>query len=164
MDPFDFYCRLVVESGRTARVLIHGYSGDASDEAALRAVLRHPLCTIETDTFVTAAGHQNPASYGTFPRVLSTYVDAGLFDFETAVHRMTGAPAARLGWTDRGVVRPGAAADLVVLDRARLRDTATFAEPARHPTGIEHVLVNGRHVLDGDVYDAGARAGRVLRS
>ncbi len=164
MDPFDFYCRLVIESHRNARVLIHTYSGDGGDEEALRAVLRHPLCTIETDTFVTRAGHQNPASYGTFPRVLATYVAAGLFSLEDAVRRMTGAAAERLGWDDRGWVRPGCAADLVVLDPSRLRDTTTFEEPARFPVGIAHVLINGTHVLDGDRYDPGARAGRVLRS
>jgi N-acyl-D-aspartate/D-glutamate deacylase len=164
MSPFDFYCRLVIDSDRMARVLIHTYSGDAEDESALRAVLRHPLCLPETDTFVTAHGHQNPASYGTFPRLLSTYVEAGLFPLEEAVRRMTGAAAERLGWKDRGFVRAGCAADLVVLDRARLRDTATFAEPARFPEGIEHVLINGRKVLSGGRYDAGARAGRVLRS
>jgi N-acyl-D-amino-acid deacylase len=82
---------------------------------------------------------------------------------EEAVHRMTGAAAQRLRLHDRGVVRPGAAADLVVFDPARLRDEATFAEPARFPTGIEHVFINGRHVLEGDRYEAGALAGRVLR-
>jgi N-acyl-D-amino-acid deacylase len=164
MDPFDFYCRLVLDSYRNARVLNHTYSGDGPEEEPLRAVLRHPLCTIETDTFVTRDGHQNPASYGTFPRVLSTYVEAGLFSLEEAVRKMTGAAAERLNWRDRGWVREGCAADLVVLDTARLHDTVTFEEPARFPTGIEHVFINGRHVLNGDRYDAGARAGRVLRA
>lgn len=164
MSPFDFYGRLVVDSQRMARVLIHTYSGEEDDEEALRAVLRHPLCTIETDTFVTHEGHQNPASYGTFPRALSTYVKAGLFSLEEAVHRMTGAPAERLNWKDRGWVRKGCAADLVVLDTEKLQDTATFAAPSRFPKGIEHVLISGRHVLDGEHYDADARAGQVLRS
>ncbi len=164
MEPFDFYCRMVIESDRMARVLIHTYSGDGGDEAALRAVLRHPLCTVETDTFITRNGHQNPASYGTFPRVLSTYVAAGLFPLEEAVHRMTGASAERLQWTDRGWVRRGCAADLVVLDTTRLRDLATFEDPTCFPTGIEHVFINGRHVVDGPRYDAGAKAGRLLRA
>jgi N-acyl-D-amino-acid deacylase len=164
MDAFDFYCRLVIDSDRMARVLIHTYSGDSVDESALRAVLRHPLCLVETDTFVTEGGHQNPASYGTFPRALSTYVDQGLFSLEEAVRRMTGGVAERLGWKDRGWVRKGCAADLVVLDGGALRDTATFEEPARFPTGIDHVFINGRHVVDGEKYDATARAGRVLRA
>jgi N-acyl-D-aspartate/D-glutamate deacylase len=164
LDPWEFYGRMVVESRRNARVLIHAYSGRGDEEDALRRVLAHPLCTIETDTFLTARGHQNPASFGTFPRVLSTYVEAGLFAFEEAVRRMTGAAADRLGLADRGIVRRGAAADLVVLDRGRLRDTATFADPGRFPTGIVHVLVNGVPVLRDGRYDAGAGAGRVLRT
>lgn len=164
MDMWEFYGRMVLDSHRNARVLNHTYSGAADDESALRRVLAHPLCTIETDTFVTAAGHQNPASYGTFPRILHTYVREGLFTLEEAVRKMTGAAAERLGWKDRGTVRPGAAADLVVLDVDNLRDTATFEQPATFPTGIEHVFVNGRHVVDGPRYDATAQAGRVLRS
>ena len=164
MDVWEFYARLVVESHRNARVLNHTYSGHDGDEDALRTVLAHPLCSIETDTFVTGCGHQNPASYGTFPRVLSTYVDAGLFDFEEAVRKMTGAPAERLGWSDRGFVREGCAADLVILDRAQLRDQASFESPDRFPTGIEKVFVNGVPVVDGDRYDANASAGQVLRS
>ena len=163
MSPFHFYGRLVVDSQRMARVLIHTYSGDSGEEEPLRAVLRHPLCTIETDTFVTHEGHQNPASYGTFPRVLSTYVKEGLFSLEEAVHRMTGAPAERLNWKDRGWVRKGCAADLVVLDLERLEDTATFAQPSRFPKGIDHVFINGQHVLEGERYDPAGRAGQVLR-
>jgi N-acyl-D-amino-acid deacylase len=163
MDAWEFYARMVVDSQRNARVLNHTYSGHEGEEAALRAVLAHPLCTIETDTILTENGHQNPASFGTFPRVLHTYVREGLFSLEEAVRKMTGAPAERLGWTDRGFVREGAAADIVVFDDERLRDTATFETPDRFPTGIDHVFINGAHVVDGDTYDAGASAGRVLR-
>jgi N-acyl-D-amino-acid deacylase len=164
MEIWEFYGRLVVESRRSARVLIHTYSGVKEEEEALRAVLAHPLCTIETDTVITKGGHQNPASYGTFPRVLSTYVKEGLFSLEQAVHKMTGASALRLNWTDRGWVREGCAADLVVLDTASLQDTATFEEPTRIPAGVEHVFMNGRHIIDGERYDARARAGRVIRA
>jgi len=164
LDVWEFYARMVLASHGNARVLIHTYSGRGDEEEPLRRVLAHPLCAIETDTFVTRGGHQNPASYGTFPRVLHTYVRAGLFPLEEAVRKMTGAAAGRLGWKDRGFVRAGWAADLVVLDPARLRDTATFEAPATFPEGIEHVFINGRHVLDGDRYDARAMAGRVLRS
>jgi N-acyl-D-aspartate/D-glutamate deacylase len=164
MDVWEFYARLVVESGRNARVLNHTYSGHEGQEDALRQVLAHPLCSIETDTFLTESGHQNPASYGTFPRVLSTYVREGLFPLEEAVRKMTGAAAERLGWQDRGFVRPGCAADLVVFDPEDLQDRASFEAPDRFPDGIQHVFVNGAHVLEGDRYDADALAGRVLRS
>ncbi len=164
MDIWEFYARLVVDSQRNARVLNHTYSGHDGEEDALRRVLAHPLCTIETDTFLTSHGHQNPASYGTFPRVLHTYVQQGLFSLEEAVRKMTGAAAERLGWSDRGFLRQGYAADLVVLNPATLRDTATFEQPATFPIGIEHVFVNGVHVVNGERYDAAASAGRVLRS
>lgn len=164
MDVWEFYARMVLESHRNARVLIHKYSGSAGDERALEAVLAHPRCTIETDTFVTACGHQNPASYGTFPRVLSTYVKRGLFPLEEAVRKMTGAAAERLGWSDRGLVRKGCAADLVVLDPATLEDTATFEHPARFPRGIDMVMVGGHVVVEGERYDAAAKAGKVIRA
>jgi N-acyl-D-amino-acid deacylase len=163
MEIFEFYARMVVESRRQARVLNHTYSGHRGDEDALRAVLAHPLCLIETDTFLTERGHQNPASFGTFPRVLHTYVREGLFRLEEAVRKMTGGAAERLGLRDRGFVRERARADLVVFRADVLRDTATFEEPRRFPEGIEHVLINGVPVLDGGRYDATAMAGRVLR-
>jgi len=164
MEPFTFYARLTVASQRNARVLNHTYSGDRGEEDALRAVLAHPLCTIETDTILTHDGHQNPASFGTFPRVLSTYVREGLFSLPEAVHKMTGAAAERLGWRDRGLVRVGQAADLVLLDPARLEDRATFEAPSRAPAGIDDVFINGQPVLQAGRYDAKARAGVVLRS
>jgi N-acyl-D-amino-acid deacylase len=164
MGIWEFYARMVVDSHRNARVLIHKYSGAAGDERALETVLAHPLCTIETDTFVTACGHQNPASYGTFPRILSTYVGRGLFSLEEGVRKMTGAAAERLGWSDRGFVRRGCAADLVVLDPATLADTATFVQPASFPRGIEMVMVGGKVVVDGGRYDARLKAGVVIRA
>ncbi|MBW2287943.1 MAG: D-aminoacylase [Deltaproteobacteria bacterium] len=163
LDIWEFYARLVVDSQRNARVLNHTYSGHDGEEDALRSVLAHPLCSIETDTFLTNEGHQNPASYGTFPRVLATYVREGLFTLEEAVRKMTGGAADRLGWIERGRIHDGAAADLVVFDPAALADNATFDEPDRFPTGIERVLVNGIQVVDHDRYDANAGAGQVLR-
>lgn len=163
-DPWDFFCRLTLESRRLASIVIQAVSGDAENEEPLRAVLRHPLCTIETDAPLRSSGYQSPNAHGAFPRALSTYVQAGLFTLEEAVHKMTGAAAERLKWRDRGSVRTGCTADLVVFDAARLQDRATFETPNRFPTGIEHVFINGRHVLDGDRYDADMRAGRVLRS
>lgn len=164
MEVWEFYARLVIESQRNARVLNHAYSGDDGEENALRAVLAHPLCTIETDTFLTRDGHQNPASYGTFPRVLHTYVREGLFSLEEAVRKMTGAAAERLGWTDRGHIGAGCAADLVVFDPETLRDSATFEQPVQFPTGIEQVFINGVQVVVGGRYVPGTGAGRVIRT
>jgi N-acyl-D-amino-acid deacylase len=110
-----------------------------------------------------AAESTHPRSYGTFPRVLGRYVrEQGLLGLSLAVHKMTAVPAARLGMTDRGLLRPGLVADLVLFDPRRIIDQAEFEEPHRYAAGISHVLVNGRAVLrDGRL--TGERAGRVLR-
>jgi N-acyl-D-amino-acid deacylase len=94
--------------------------------------------------------------------VLHTYVREGLFSLEEAVRKMTGAAAERLGWKDRGRVGSGCAADLVVFDPETLRDTATFEQPSRFPTGINRVLINGVPVVSDEQYHPAA-AGRVLR-
>ena len=88
--------------------------------------------------------------------------DEALLSLEAAVWKMTGGPAARLGLTDRGVIRDGAAADLVVFDQAKVRANATYAEPRQFPDGIEHVIVNGKLVIDGGRH-TGALPGRALR-
>jgi N-acyl-D-amino-acid deacylase len=94
--------------------------------------------------------------------VLGLYArEKKLFSWETAVHKMTGMPAAKLRLPDRGLVRPGYAADLAVFDPATVKDEATFADPHRHPTGIPYVVVNGTVVVDqGRMTPAGT--GRVL--
>src|SRR3989442_4017093 len=90
-------------------------------------------------------GKPHPRSYGTFPRVLSEYArERKLFSLETAVHKMSGMPAQRLGLRDRGVVREGAVADLAVFDAATVKDEYTYPDPHRYPTGIPYVIVNGR--------------------
>jgi N-acyl-D-amino-acid deacylase len=139
------------------------------DEADLRRALVHPRVMIGSDgsslatTGPMADGKPHPRSYGTFPRVLGRYArDERVLPLETAVHKMTGLPAARLGLADRGVIRPGVKADIVVFSREGIRDLATYEEPHRYATGISHVLVNGRAVIkDGE--HTGSLPGRVLR-
>ena len=107
-------------------------------------------------------GKPHPRSYGTFPRVLGVYCrEKRLFSWETAVHKMTGMPAGKLGLKDRGVVKTGYAADLALFDPETVRDEATFPEPHRYPVGIPYVVVNGQVVVDGPRYNA-VPAGRVL--
>ena len=88
--------------------------------------------------------------------------DEGLLTLEDAVQRMTGAQAARLGLRERGLLRDGFAADVVIFDAARVRANATYAEPRQFPDGIEHVMVNGEMVIDGGRH-TGATPGRGLR-
>ena len=107
-------------------------------------------------------GHPHPRAYGTFPRVLGEYVRVQkLMPLETAVHKMTGMPAKGLGLSDRGVLREGAFADIVIFDAALIRDQATFIQPHQYPVGIEIVIVNGAIAVEGGKA-TGIRAGRVL--
>jgi N-acyl-D-amino-acid deacylase len=107
--------------------------------------------------------HPHPRLWGTFPRVLGHYArDEGLFTLEQAVHKMTGLSARNFGLEGRGLVAPGAFADLTLFDPARVRDTATFEHPAAPAEGIELVMVNGQ-IAWRNGRPSGARAGRVLR-
>jgi N-acyl-D-amino-acid deacylase len=128
----------------------------------LRRFLAHPGAMIGTDsTFV--GDRPSPRTYGSYPRVLGQFVrDEALLSLEQAVRRMTGAPAARLGLRDRGLLRDGYAADLVVLDPARVRTAATYDDPRRFPEGIDDVAVNGTLVVEGGRH-TGAAPGRALR-
>ena len=132
------------------------------DEEDVRRVLAYPDSMIGSD----GSPHDekpHPRLWGTFPRVLGHYArEIGLFPLETAVHKMTGLPAARFGFPDRGVVRPGAAADIVIFDPAAIIDRATYEDPIQPAAGIELVLANGEAVWDG-ARSTGARPGRVLR-
>ena len=128
----------------------------------LRRFLAHRGAMVGTDS--TFLGEKpSPRTYGSYPRILGQFVrEEAVLSLEEAVRRMTGAPAARLGLRDRGLLREGYAADVVVFDPATVRSNATYDQPRRFPTGIEHVLVNGEPVvLDGE--PTGARPGRALR-
>jgi N-acyl-D-amino-acid deacylase len=96
------------------------------------------------------ASKHHPRALGTMPRVIGHYArDLKLFPIEEAVRKMTSLPARRMGLSDRGLLRPGMAADVVVFDPEKIRDVATFEEPNVYSEGVEHVVVNGRVVLDG---------------
>jgi N-acyl-D-amino-acid deacylase len=131
-------------------------------------VLAHPALMIGSDSIPLYEGEgdrpgkPHPRTYGTFPRVLGEYArERRLFSVETAVHKMTGMAAARIGLRERGLVQPGYFADLTVFDPATVKDESTYAEPHRYPTGIPYVLVNGTVVVDAGRMGA-ARPGRVL--
>lgn len=132
------------------------------DEEDVRRVLSYPHAMIGSDG-LPHDQHPHPRLWGTFPRVLGHYArDVGLFPLEEAVRRMTGLSAAQFGLTDRGVLRAGAYADLVVFDPRTVADCSTWEEPARPASGIELVMVNGRAVWQAGA-GTGARPGRALR-
>lgn len=135
------------------------------DERDLRLFMVQPWTMTASDGDLPewGTGVPHPRSYGTFPRKLRRYVvEENVMPLEAAIRSMTGLPATVYRIPDRGFIRPGAAADLVVFDLARVNDPATFTEPHQLAEGMVHVLVNGvPAVLDGQVTEA--KAGRVLR-
>ena len=131
---------------------------DASD---VERILAHPLTMIGSDG-LPVDPRPHPRLWGAFPRVLGHYArDRGLFSIETAVRKMTGLTADRFGLGDRGYVREGMAADLVLFDPARIADMATYDDPMRPAAGIVGVWVNGVHAYDG-AGEVTGRAGRFL--
>ena len=128
----------------------------------LRPFVTHPVGMVGTDsTFIGAK--PSPRTYGSYPRILGQFVrDERLLSLEAAIHKMTGAAATRLGLKQRGTLRDGNFADLVVFDPTTIRSNATYDEPRQFPTGIEQVIVNGTVVV-GDGEHTGATPGRGIR-
>jgi N-acyl-D-amino-acid deacylase len=163
-DPLETALDLILDT--EAQALIVDFCMDERDVAT---ILSHPSTIIVTDAEALAAdgplseGLPHPRTYGTYPRVLARYVrEQALLTWEEAIHKMTGLPAARLGLHDRGSVREGAFADLVIFDPDTITDTATYDRPHQYPEGIHHVLVNGRFVVC-DGIQTKERPGRILR-
>ena len=154
--------RLVVEAVRRG-----GASGiyHALSEQDVEAIMAHPQTMIASDGRLVAPGdgHPHPRWYGTFPRVLGLYArERGVLALEQAVRKMTAMPAERIGLRERGQIRAGWYADVVVFDPLSVADRATFEEPHKYPVGIEYVLVNGVLAVDAGQYHD-VRSGRVLR-
>jgi N-acyl-D-aspartate/D-glutamate deacylase len=117
------------------------------DEADLARIMRHPRCMIASDG-IPSHRHPHPRLWGTFPRVLGQHVrEEQLLSLPEAVHKMTGLPARVFGFTDRGVIAPGMAADIVLFDPATIIDCATYAEPTLPANGIMEVFVAGESVM-----------------
>ena len=156
-DALDVICDLLLDEDLGVAQVT---SGPAA--SSLPLFVAHPVGMVGTDS--TFLGDKpSPRTYGSFPRILGQFVrDEALLSLEEAVRKMTSAPAARLGLRDRGVIRDGAVADLVVFDPATVRSTATYDEPRSYPIGIEHVIVAGTLVVADGVH-TGATPGRALR-
>ena len=162
-EPFALTVRLIVEERNSVGMIGFGMS-----EKNTADFLAHPLGMVCSDGGSYAPygalsrGSPHPRGYGAFPRLMGHYVRSGALSLELAVHKATALPARKVGLADRGVVEPGAFADLVAFDPTTVADQATFEDPHQYPVGIPLVVVNGQVTLrDGE--QTGARAGRAIR-
>jgi N-acyl-D-amino-acid deacylase len=156
-DPFDVFVELLRRDELGTGILQH-----VGHEENVRVIMRHPRHTAGSDGLLVG-GKPHPRAWGTFPRYLGHYCrELGLFGLEECVGHLTGRAAARLGLRDRGLVRAGYAADLVLFDPERVADTATYDRPRSPAAGIPYVLVNGELAMDDGARTA-SRSGRALR-
>jgi N-acyl-D-amino-acid deacylase len=163
-DPLEWSCDALIEHEGAVDIVHHSMS-----EPDVRLVMAKEWVCIGSDSRANAPygplsfGKPHPRSYGTFPRVLGRYArDEQVLRLEDAVRKMTSLTASRLRAKDRGAVREGAHADLVVFDAETIRDTATYDDPHRYPVGIDYVVVNGGIALDHGETTAD-RYGRFLK-
>jgi len=159
----DAIRNLVLEDDGTTRVAGHMCEED------VRTVLKHPLSMVGTDSSSIDGLPESPYTalhpriFGSYPRILGKYVrEEHLLPLEEAIRKMTSYPAQRLRLRDRGLLRPGCWADVVVFDPKTIDETATFGDPHQYPVGIEYVLVNGVVAVEEGKLTK-ALAGKVLR-
>lgn len=156
-EPFEVF-RELLAADRLATTILHL----VGHEENVRTIMRHPRHTAGSDGLLVGA-RPHPRAWGTFPRYLGHYVrELGVLGLEECVAHLTGNAARRLRLRDRGLVRVGHAADLVLFDPETVRDTATFEQPRRPAEGIEHVYVNGVAVVSQGRH-TGDLPGRALR-
>ena len=163
-DPRDAVMDLVIADRGESSVII-----SIMREDDVRLALSHPLISIGTDSGAKAEdgplseSKSHPRAWGSFARVLGKYVrDEQLIPLEEAIRRFTSRPAARVGLADRGILRPGLKADIVVFDPGSIRDVSTFIDPTHYSVGVQHVLVNGKAVVSAGKITA-ERSGEALR-
>ena len=164
----DIASEMDLPIGDAIRKLLHDEENSPSvimfimDEDDVRRVVVDDHSMIGSDG-LPSGGKPHPRLYGTMARVLEKYVrDEGVLSLEEAVRKMTSLPARKHLLKDRGVLQPGAFADIVVFNPKTIADIATYTEPRQYPAGIEHVIVNGAVTVDGG-RQTDARAGRLLR-
>lgn len=156
-DPWDVVCDLLVEED--LQVAYCALTGDMND---VKTLMMHPAHMFITDG-IRVGGMPNPRAYGTYPKILGQLVrDERIMPLEQAIRKMTSFPAQRFGLSDRGILRDGMKADIVVFDPDTVSCASTLANPKQPPLGIEYVFVNGKMVLDRGSH-TGALPGEPLR-
>lgn len=163
-SPFRCASELVRAARGDVMARYHAISGAPGEDGVLRDLLTEERHAVGVDVILKGEGVAHPGGYGAVPRLLGEYArDRGWLGLADAVRKVTALPAERLGLFDRGRIVPGAAADLVLFDPARIGEAGSYRRPDRTPHGLERVLVNGRTVVSrGRVLEG--RAGRVLRA
>lgn len=165
VHPFDACCDLLLEEG--GHVLVFesiAEPDDAFTEQSTFAGLAHPEVMISTDAILMGEGRPSRLFYACYPRFLSRYVrEKQLCPLELGIRKITGLAADQFNLTNRGVIREKAYADITVFDLETIGSRATFEDPAHFPDGIEHVFINGQHVLCDGVLHIALNAGRLLR-
>ena len=163
-DPYDFVFEMLIANGGSVSCVWF-----IIDESDLKLAMKQPWVSVGSDGSALATsgplrtGVPHPRNFGTFPRVLGKYVrEEHVIPLEQAVHKMSGLTASQLHIKDRGLIKDGMAADLVIFDPATVADRATFTDPFQYPAGIPTVIVNGRVVLDNGRH-TGERPGVVIR-
>jgi len=165
-DPADVAWDIVLEGLPNRSVALFFMMSEQDIETALK----QPWVSIGSDAAaseklgeIDALGLPHPRAYGTFPRIISEYVKRrSVLSLEDAVRKMTSWPAQRMGLSDRGLIREGMRADIVIFDLEKLDDVASWEVPTALPKGIETVIVNGKITIEAGTH-TGARAGEVLR-
>ena len=164
-DAVDTLCDYLADDLGATRVLVTSISEDD-----IRTIVASPLALVGSDGNCVAPygtvgkGMPHPRFYGTFPRVLTRYVrEQNVLSLELAIHKMTGATARALKLKDRGVLKEGYSADIVIFDPADFADRATYADPHQFPSGVRTtVIVNGTIVVENAKH-TGALPGMVLK-
>ncbi len=147
-EPFDAISDLLIEERGQVSMLIFEVSGEQESRELLSKYAKHPLSAFCTDAEDYGRGLPHPAAYGAFAKIFARFVrEDKTLTLAAAVRKMTSYPAQIFGLQDRGVIRPGAFADLVLLDPKQIKDRATYAQPRRFATGIKCVIVNGSIAL-----------------
>lgn len=160
----EAYLRIAEMSRGKAAILIYLNNGEEDNDEVLIKVMKHPLCTFETDVLITSRGKQNPAASGAFPAVIQRYhKDKGIFPLEEAIAKMTGQSAERIGIKDRGFLKAGCWADITLFDYNLIRDNTTDQNSSAKPSGIKYVFVNGYEVVREGTAIPGKKCGQILK-
>ena len=162
-DDWDTLFSVLIENDGRVGAIFHMMSEDD-----VRTAMRYPWVSVGTDSDARrrdgplGAGQPHPRTYGTFPRILGRYVrDEHVLSLPEAIRKMTSLAASQMKIADRGAIKEGNFADVVIFDPKTVIDTATFEKPQQYPVGVETVIVNGVVTVDAGRH-TGAHAGRAL--